>query len=74
MKELRRKDRAISDEDAVDVLKRAEYGVLSTLCADGSPYGVPLNFCLVDIVAGLNTGRLQPAKPRGRLKCSSEIA
>ncbi len=48
MKELRRKDRGISDEDAVDVLKRAEYGVLSTLCADGSPYGVPLNFCLVD--------------------------
>jgi len=48
MKELRRKDRAISAEEAVEVLKKAEYGVLSTVSPDGSPYGVPLNFCMID--------------------------
>jgi nitroimidazol reductase NimA-like FMN-containing flavoprotein (pyridoxamine 5'-phosphate oxidase superfamily) len=48
MHEMRRKDRAISNEDAVGILTKAEYGVLSTVCPDGSPYGVPLNFCFVD--------------------------
>jgi len=48
MSELRRKDRAISVEEAVEVLKKAEYGVLSTISPDGSPYGVPLNFCVID--------------------------
>lgn len=48
MKEARRKDRAISDEEARDLLGRAEYGVLSTVSEDGVPYGVPLNYCVVD--------------------------
>ncbi len=48
MKELRRKDRAIPSQEAMAVLKKAEYGILSTVSSDGKPYGVPLNFCLVD--------------------------
>jgi len=48
VKDLRRKDRAITDEEAIALLNRAEYGVLSTTCPDGQPYGVPLNFCLID--------------------------
>lgn len=48
MKDLRRKDRAITDEEAIALLNRAEYGVLSTICPDGQPYGVPLNFCIMD--------------------------
>lgn len=48
MKELRRKDRAISDEEAIDILSRAEYGVLSTVSKNGKPYGVPLSFCIID--------------------------
>lgn len=48
MQDLRRKDRAISAEEAVAILKKAEHGVLSTVCPDGSPYGVPLNFCFVE--------------------------
>ena len=48
MHELRRKDRAVSDDDAMGILKKAEYGVLSTVCPDGTPYGVPLNFCFVE--------------------------
>ena len=48
MKELRRKDRAISEEEAIALLNRAEYGVLSTVTENGEPYGVPLNFCFID--------------------------
>jgi uncharacterized protein len=48
MSELRRKDRAITSEEAISVLNKAEFGVLSTICPDGKPYGVPLNFCLID--------------------------
>ena len=48
MKELRRKDRAITEEEAIALLNKAEYGVLSTVSENGDPYGVPLNFWVID--------------------------
>jgi hypothetical protein len=48
MKELRRKDRALTEEEAVALLNKAEYGVLSTVTENGKPYGVPLNFCIIN--------------------------
>jgi nitroimidazol reductase NimA-like FMN-containing flavoprotein (pyridoxamine 5'-phosphate oxidase superfamily) len=48
MKALRRKDRAITDDEAMAVLKKAEFGVLSTVSPDGKPYGIPLNYCVID--------------------------
>jgi len=48
MKEMRRKDRAITEEEALALLNKAEYGVLSTVNENGEPYGVPLNFCVID--------------------------
>ena len=48
MKELRRKDRAITEKEAIALLNKAEYGVLSTVNENGKPYGVPLNFCFID--------------------------
>ena len=48
MKELRRKDRAITEEEAIALLNKAEYGVLSTITENGKPYGVPLNFCIIN--------------------------
>ena len=48
MRELRRKDRSIPQEEALALLKRAEYGILSTASEDGKPYGVPLNFCVIE--------------------------
>jgi hypothetical protein len=48
MKELRRQDRAITEEEALALLNKAEYGVLSTVPENGEPYGVPLNFCVID--------------------------
>ena len=43
---IRRKDRAISEQEALSILENAEYGVLSTVSENGEPYGVPLNFCV----------------------------
>ena len=48
MKEMRRQDRAITQEEARAFLKKAEFGVLSTVTAEGKPYGVPLSFCVID--------------------------
>jgi uncharacterized protein len=48
MKEMRRKDRAVTEKEAIALLNKAEYGVLSTVTENGKPYGVPLNFCMID--------------------------
>lgn len=47
--ELRRKDRQLSDDETLELLKQGEYGVLSTCGPDGQPYGVPLSYCVVDM-------------------------
>lgn len=47
-REIRRRDRAVSEADAREILARAEYGVLATVGKDGWPYAVPLNH----VVAG----------------------
>ncbi len=44
MKNVRRKDREITTEEAALLLDRGEFGVLSTAGADGQPYGVPFNY------------------------------
>ncbi len=41
---MRRADRAISDSEAQHLLRVGEYGILSTVSADGQPYGVPVSF------------------------------
>jgi nitroimidazol reductase NimA-like FMN-containing flavoprotein (pyridoxamine 5'-phosphate oxidase superfamily) len=47
-REIRRRDRAVSEVDAREILARAEYGVLATVGEDGWPYAVPVNH----VVAG----------------------
>lgn len=44
MRELRRKDKQITLEEASALLTASEHGILSTVDAEGQPYGVPLNF------------------------------
>lgn len=44
MRELRRKDKQITLEEAQLLLTVAEYGILSTVATEGQPYGVPLNY------------------------------
>ncbi|MEL7610223.1 MAG: pyridoxamine 5'-phosphate oxidase family protein [Bacillota bacterium] len=46
MDEMRRKDRRLSEEDAMAILLNGEYGVLSTVGGDGTPYGVPVSYAV----------------------------
>lgn len=48
MRPMRRKDRLLSEKDALEILRAAEYGVLATVGPDGEPYGVPLTYALDD--------------------------
>jgi uncharacterized protein len=45
-RDVRRSDRALGEDEAREILARAEHGVLATLGADGWPYAVPLNHVL----------------------------
>lgn len=42
--EIRRKERALDNEKALEMLRNGEYGVLSTVGENGYAYGVPLNY------------------------------
>lgn len=41
--EIRRKDRALSESNAIKILEKGSFGTLSTIGADGYPYGIPIN-------------------------------
>ncbi len=43
-RKMRRIDRAIPESEAREILRKGEYGILSTVSIDGQPYGVPLSF------------------------------
>jgi len=45
---MRRRDRALSEAEALQLLHEAEWGVLATVDADGWPYAVPVNHAVVD--------------------------
>jgi nitroimidazol reductase NimA-like FMN-containing flavoprotein (pyridoxamine 5'-phosphate oxidase superfamily) len=45
---MRRKDRLITNAETSSILERGEYGILSTVSSNKEPYGVPLNYCLID--------------------------
>ncbi len=45
---MRRKDKAMDQNAAVRLLQTGEYGILSTVDAQGQPYGVPLNYVFHD--------------------------
>lgn len=47
-REMRRKDRLLSTEKAYELLQNCTYGTLSTVGEDGFPYGVPVNYVLLD--------------------------
>lgn len=47
-REIRRKDRLISQEAGLELLKTCSFGVLSVSGDDGYPYGVPVNYAYKD--------------------------
>ncbi len=48
MKEMRRTDRILSQEEALEILNNGEYGILATVDSDGQPYGVPVSYVFMD--------------------------
>ncbi len=45
---MRRMDRALTREQAEAILRKGEFGILSTVSPDGQPYGVPVSYAYVD--------------------------
>ena len=48
MQEIRRKDRALQEDEAIELLTEAEFGVLSTSSGGEEPYGVPISYCFIN--------------------------
>ena len=46
--EMRRKDRAIGEEEALVIVEKGEYGVLATVGDEAEPYAVPLSYIVMD--------------------------
>lgn len=46
--EMRKKDRQLTREEGIRLLETAEYGVLSTISEDGTPYGLPMSYAYTD--------------------------
>ena len=47
-REMRRKDRQLSDVDALNILKKGEYGMLATSDIQNFPYVAPMSYVYVD--------------------------
>jgi hypothetical protein len=45
---LRREDRRLDDVAAMSLLKRGEYGILSTVDENNHPYGIPVNYVVME--------------------------
>ncbi len=43
-RKMRRKDKQLSEEETIDILKSGEEGILATIGNDDYPYAVPLNY------------------------------
>lgn len=42
--QMRRAERALSEEESLGILRCGQYGILSTIGPDGYPYGVPVSY------------------------------
>ena len=43
-RKIRRVDRALSENETREILRKGEYGILSTVSIDGQPYGMPVSY------------------------------
>ena len=59
---LRRQDRALSQEETMEILRRGKFGVLSIVGEDGYPYGVPLHYVVIDHAIYFHCSRVQGHK------------
>ena len=49
-------DRELSEAEAWEILDAGEYAVISTVDPDGTPYGVPVSYVIIDEKLYLHTG------------------
>jgi nitroimidazol reductase NimA-like FMN-containing flavoprotein (pyridoxamine 5'-phosphate oxidase superfamily) len=47
-REMRRSEKMLTNEEMLEIMNTAEYGVLSTIDENGFPYGVPVSFLYKD--------------------------
>ncbi|MCP4115337.1 MAG: pyridoxamine 5'-phosphate oxidase family protein [Desulfobacteraceae bacterium] len=47
-REMRRKEKQLPMEETLEIIKKGDYGVLSTVGTDGRPYAVPINYACHD--------------------------
>ncbi len=47
-REMRKKDRQISKEEALEIVKKGEYGFLSMVDSESNPYAVPISYVLYE--------------------------
>ncbi len=47
-RKMRRSEREIGTDKAIEILCKCDYGVLSVIGDSGYPYGVPINYAYVD--------------------------
>ena len=47
-REMKIKERMLSEEDVMRIIRSQNYGILSVHGDDGFPYGVPVNYAFVD--------------------------
>ncbi|WP_291634802.1 pyridoxamine 5'-phosphate oxidase family protein [Clostridium sp.] len=47
-KEMRKSNKMLTNDEMLEIMDTAEYGVLSTVGENGFPYGVPVNFLYKD--------------------------
>ena len=48
MHSMRRKDRELTGEEAMQILLDGEYGILATVGTDGQPYAIPVSYGVKD--------------------------
>jgi len=48
MKLMRRIERQMNEKEALELLEAGEYGIFSTCGEDNQPYGIPLNYVVID--------------------------
>lgn len=44
LREMRKKERSINISEAIEILNKGQYGILSVITNEGYPYGVPINY------------------------------
>lgn len=54
---MQMKDRELSREEAFEILEEGEFVTISTVDADGTPYGVPLSYVMMDGRLYIHTGK-----------------